>query len=329
MPFNFDCQNLEIKGDNILQERFLELKDVSQPDAMNDREYTDDNASMRSTSILEEIDIVDIYKNKMKTHKKLKKKNLQLIFAFVLFSFLGLLFFACILMQFLKSPSHYLFDIKLGTGIKQVQLTISDILSISFFSQSQFLGNLIIGSSSFEQPTLGIMSDTDYQANLLIYFTNTKNEIGNFIKSNSNNYSLVENTLDDFINKTPTNWQMNTTFTIKGTLLNFLKEAYISMNLEDFSCVSKCGNDFLSKNCLNLAMSIPDFEIKLEEEMSASLNDTLGFLNIILICRYIKQCSIIRNIKYTYRFVCGKGSFGGKLDFRFIDKNKTRKYCHV
>ena len=198
MPHNFPFQDLVFPEEVHAHQRNFKVSERSNPVDYAELGFNVDNGSMRSASVQQEIDIVDIYKNKMKNNIKLKKQNLRLISFFFLLSFFGFLVFTLISGYLVRTSGRFVFTTSYAKGIVSFPTVISKILALSFISQSQYLKSSI-GNHTIESPILGAFNDTVFNNNLLKYFVLTKSNINYFINNSTIFIEEINNSIDKLL----------------------------------------------------------------------------------------------------------------------------------
>lgn len=251
-------------------------------------QYNADNASMHSTSVADEINVIDIYKSKMKSNIKVKKKNLKMIVVLLLLSFCGLLVSSILLGYFLRNPSYYVFAQTFSDGILQSQFILSEMFALSFYAQmkSQVDNNTSSMPSSNYDGKFWSSINSDLTWKFELYFDQTKNDIQNFLQNNSNYHTKMNNSVDNLLNINSLPWKINQTISFNGTFSNFLKKAYITMNKPLFLDPSFQNFNFWYQNYQTLIEMNLGFEKAVEFDMDNSLNTTISFLNDVILFRW-------------------------------------------
>ena len=298
LPRDFPYKNLNVAENEHFDKQVFERdSEDKNHEFLDNQQYNADNASMRSATVQDEIDIVDIYKNKMKSNIKLKKKNLQLIFFLFLTSFCGTLLLSGASAYFLKGGTKFIFEDTFANGIVTTQSTASYIFALSFFAQAQFLkkqstqfdknlANSVKNSSASGPTTLdlfGQISDQEFDFLLKNYYNYTMKSISKFIQAGPAHHTQLQNSIDKFLYQSNQTWALNRTFSIRGTFVNYLKQVFIQSKLENFQNFTETSADFVNLNFPQLITSLNDLEAHLDFDLDSSLEKTGNFLDIFLL----------------------------------------------
>lgn len=322
MPFGFQFNDLivsDIQKENKMT--FNINSESSKFENYENAQYNADNASMHSSAAAEEIDIVDIYKNKMKTNIRLKKKNLILILFLFLLSFCGLLILSGFLAYFLRNKSHYIFESTFAFGFISTQHIVSEMFAISFYAQTRFINEKFtseIGSGNF-----CLLDDEEFDQDFPIYFNQTRKDIELFIENASKYHTPKNNSIDNFLFRTPMSWKINSTTSINATFLSFVKQAYISMDKNMFRNYSLDNFNFWTSNYEKLIEVNMNLANSINEDLDASLASTVSFMNNFILFRFFNKRSIFyRGQSFDHIFVHACYSWL-QFDFHFAVQNQA------
>jgi hypothetical protein len=284
---------------------------------------------MRSSTLHDETDIVDVYRNKMKSNIRLKKKNLQLIFILFLVSLSGALILSGVTAFFLTEGPDFLFTSTLVTGIVRTQAVVSNIFGLSFVAQSQFLrtggtSQATKANGTTSAGTLGVMSDAQFSSDISNYFNYTVSSISSFLHDAHSFHTPLPNSIDTLLYGSQFSWKVNSTVTIRGTFLNYLKEAFISYSLPNYRNFTAETPDFPGLNFPQLISTLGQLQKSLNTDLDRCLISVSSYLNHFLLSWSLHQLLFFVGDQRSRPLLFGPFAVGSQRHFRALFQNPPR-----
>lgn len=283
---------------------------------MENQDYAPDNASMRSSSVHDELDIVDLYRNKIKSNINVKKKNLKLIFSFLVASFVGLLLLSGCAAFFLRQQPTFLFTPALAAGLRRTQEVISYMFALSFVADVRHLRSTVapqVVPTVQANRSLGDGPDDAMAETALAgYFNYTVGRLQQFIRDAPSFSTPIPNSVDAFLYSSAHSWQLNSTRLVQGTFLNFLKEALIVYALPAYANYSVTAPDFATLNFPQLIAAMLDLQGSLTDDLDACRAAALTYLYRFLFAWCPNQLLLFPGGQRGHHLVRRPGPLGGQ-----------------